>query len=192
MHNYAMTMDTDREFREGQGQPNIACDIDGTLLNYGKKKNDSDIANALLIEHLAKETTSVTLVTNQGPLALSLVSATEFTERIEALHHWLHRKDITIVALYISLWHEKADPAKLPAIKEELVLELFHMPFEVFVYTDSEWRKPSPRMLLAAEADVFYGDSVEDMEAAAAAGCKWVKVACFDGKNPFTYQPFLS
>lgn len=172
----------------------IALDIDGTLLDYNYIPGSPPVVNMALIKKLATEgITSVTLVTNQGGLAFGWAgrdrtdgrkypSPSDFLGRLASLSQALGNHNIDVVAVYVSLYHPKADPDVLESIRNSLyAMVLFWQPPRLLVYVQPEYRKPSPGMLVAANVSSYYGDSDEDEQAAQLAGIEFIRVPRFTG-----------
>lgn len=162
-------------------------DIDGTLLDYDYLVGEDPVINQRLIVSL-DISEPVALVTNQGGLAFGLMDAkrrdgrqyprpVDFVWRLNKLINYLTDAGIPVVSVYVCTFHAKA-PAELcreaaATIKEMLPNDI------VKAYSLERWRKPNPAMLIEAGATVYYGDSEEDGQAAAAAGIPFVKVERF-------------
>ncbi|GIV73526.1 hypothetical protein [Caldilinea sp.] len=87
---------------------------------------------------------------------------------------------------FVSVFHPRADAAWIEQAarrtRDRLRLIGRRRPDMVWhVYTTVRSRKPAPYMLKAAGVDMYYGDSVEDEQAAAAAGVQFVEVRRFFG-----------
>lgn len=171
--------------------PEIALDIDGTLLDYNYIPGAMGRVNEALVAEIAERTSRVTLVTNQGGLVWGVKGSkradgrqypkpADFNIRLRVLQQALRSNGVEIDAVHISVYHPKADQPTIDQVKDGLmqILPLATCPI---VYTDAESRKPSPKMLLAAGATIYYGDSDEDAQAALAAGVEFVMVDRFMG-----------
>lgn len=168
----------------------IACDIDGTLLEYG---NHSSLPtfNIALGEKLSNITTFVSLVTNQGGLPFSgelrrdgrpYPHPLDVVQRIIVLDGCLRMCNIAIKQIAICVYHPRAKSARIDWAARLLRRGL--KPIygrRVVVYTTAQARKPEPKMLLDVCATTYYGDDDCDAQAAQAAGIEFVRVPRFYG-----------
>lgn len=172
----------------------IALDIDGTLLDYDAIPGQPPVVNTALIQELATNgVKQVALVTNQGGLAFGwpgrdkiegrkYPSPADFITRLSTLAQALNEHSINVRAVYVSLYHPKANPKVLEQIRATLYeLVPLGLASLFLVYINSAYRKPSPLMLQRAGATVYYGDSQEDEQTAQAAGVEFVPVERFMG-----------
>lgn len=151
------------------------ADIDGTLLNYGKRPGEPDVANLKLIKAIAKETSEIALITNQGGIGIGFVDVADWVKRVRFLVGILAEHNIDVKSIQISIYHDKADPELLPRQSQKLADALwkeFDFSYAVFIAPNS--RKPHPLMLDAASVNIYYGDSQEDEDAA-----KWSRQTFF-------------
>jgi hypothetical protein len=169
----------------------IASDIDGTLLDYGSKTGAEPLVNHALISQIAGRTNRIAIVTNQGGLAFgwqqrnqpegrTYPTPGDFVVRLHHLNAALNAAGILISSAHISLYHPAHTLDLLETVRDRLWMHLeiwFDFPINIHLAPDS--RKPSPKMLYAAKATTYYGDSTEDEAAALAAGCEFVRVARF-------------
>ena len=169
----------------------IACDIDGTLLNYNQQPGQTPAINHALIAQLAPQTDRIALITNQGGLVFGWQQRNrpdrkypvpgDFALRLRHLHQALLEAGIMVNSVQVSLYHPKADADQLDAVRDVLWAEADDIDVPVAVYINETYRKPAPDMLAAVGVTAYYGDSDEDEAAARAAGCAFVRVARFEG-----------
>jgi len=166
----------------------IALDIDGTLLDYDLLPGQPPAINTALLAQLTGK--SIALVTNQGGLAFGWAgrdrtegrkfpSPADFMQRLSALMQACAAANITIKHLHVCIFHPKANMEIIGEVQYALFRLLCNMPFQSYIHTDSEHRKPSPAMLQEAGATIYYGDSDDDEQAAQAAGIEFVRVERF-------------
>ena len=171
----------------------IACDIDGTLLDYDYIPGQPPKINHALIEQLKGQ--DIALVTNQGGLPFGIKGAIrkdgrpypkpdDFVDRLKYLLEVLDRAGVVVRRVLICIYHPKADAALIGVTHEHLLDALDRIDqwkTGAYIYWGENWRKPNPDMLLDAGATIYYGDSPEDEEAAKAAWCEFVNVDRFTG-----------
>lgn len=171
----------------------IACDIDGTLLDYDYIPGQPPKINYALIEQLRGK--EIALVTNQGGLPFGVKGAIrkdgrpyptpeDFIDRLKYLLEALHQSDITVCGIQICIYHPKADPYSIDVAHGCLLDGLDQIDQSktgTYIYWIEHFRKPNPAMLIEAGATIYYGDSDEDEEAAANARIKFVRVDRFTG-----------
>lgn len=149
------------------------------------------VVNHALIAQLAKETDRIALVTNQGGLGFGwqqrnradgrkYPAPADFVQRLGVLVKALAEAGIRVDSVHVSLYHHAHETALLIEIRSELgplAENATGVYPKIYIIPDS--RKPFPKMLYAAHATVYYGDSDEDEQAAQAAGCRFVRVPRF-------------
>lgn len=161
----------------------IALDFDGVVANYGGHATETRY-NPALADILPHQRQPVAIVTNQGGLAFHRLNPARYpspehvARRLAGGIRYLAALGYPVAVLLISAYHPKAAPQAIQYAAHRLRLAMpgvrtWH------VYSTPESRKPSPFMLLRARASIYYGDSPEDAQAAAAAGIPFVAVTRF-------------
>lgn len=163
----------------------IALDFDGVVANYNDHTTTIRI-NTGLLALLPRQRQHVAICSNQGGMAFSRSNPARYPTpervgvRLLAGCDFLAQHGYPVQAIFVSAWHPKASTRQVEAAAAELRQYLRHIAPMWRVYTTERARKPHPLMLRAAQATVFYGDSPEDGEAAAAAGVPFVLVPRFE------------
>lgn len=163
----------------------IALDLDGTILNYGSHVTEIRINHALL-SLLPRQRQPVVILTNQGGVALWRSDPNKYPSpehvgwRLDAACTFLAEREYQTVAIYASCYHPRAQAVDVQWAAATLRGEIASLVPSWRVYTTERARKPHPLMLRAAGATVYYGDSPEDGQAAAAAGIPFVSVPRFE------------
>lgn len=169
----------------------IACDIDGTLLDYDHIPGQIPAINYPLIRQLRQRTDKLLLITNQGGLPFGVQGIVrndgrkypapeDFIDRFVCLAGALALYGISIGGVWACTFHAKARPEAVEFAAETLDELLYTFPgLSVHIYPGAKMRKPSPAMLHYSMATCYYGDSDEDEQAATAAGIKFVRVGRF-------------
>ncbi len=176
-----------------------AFDIDGTLLDYGATPGSDPIINESLIATLAKGE-RIALVTNQGGLAFGLEgnspkfpSPADFVWRLIHLVDYLTDRGIAVDSIHVCTYSLRSgEHPSWQASKAVRAQVPFAISDLMFLHHTLEWRKPGPAMLTASKANVYYGDSDEDEDAAAAAHIPFVRVERFTadgGGQPINLMP---
>lgn len=168
----------------------IACDIDGTLLDYDYIPGQPPKINHALIERLRGE--EIALVTNQDGLPFGVKGVIrkdgrrypcpeDFVDRLKHLLEALHQADVTVRNIQICIYHPKADPYSIDVAHGCLLdgLDTIDRHGIIYIYWIEHFRKPNPAMLIEAGATIYYGDSDEDAEAAFSAKIEFVSVDRF-------------
>lgn len=161
----------------------IGLDFDGVVANYGDHVNETRF-NPALRDILPRQRQPVAIVTNQGGTAFHRLNPERYpspehvAQRLAGGIRYLSALGYPVAVLLISVYHPKAERQAIQYAAHRLRLAMpgvrtWH------VYTTAESQKPSPFMLQRAHASVYYGDSPEDAQAAAAAGIPFVAVPRF-------------
>lgn len=156
-------------------------DMDGTLIAYG----DGRGINYDLIDQVVNPGDKVAILTNQGGIPLGYRTVKQFVERFTGLRHYLEVGcGVKVVGLQVALWHKKATRDQIAAAFMELA-DVYYVEGNnemiPFIWIPPHCRKPDPFMLQVANVGIYYGDSDEDEQAAAAAGVQFVRVPRFMG-----------
>lgn len=159
----------------------IALDIDGTLLDYGS--HGATRINTDLVASLPRGV-DIVLVTNQGGLPFGLTnhrfpSVRQFVERLATIYRYMAACRKPFSAVYVCVYHPLASPQAIQSVAHQVRGHIAIYP-RWRVYATSRARKPSPLMLRAAGATIYYGDSPEDAKAALAASIPFVPVCRFE------------
>lgn len=161
----------------------IALDFDGVIANYGNHATETRF-NTDLLRLLPPRPRRVVIVSNQGGMAFHAVSPERYPSpervamRLLAGIGWLEARGYKVARVLVSAYHPRAERRTIERAAALLRRELALVPRTV--YTTAKSRKPSPFMLKAARASIYYGDSPEDEQAARAAGIKFVHVSRFE------------
>lgn len=161
----------------------ICLDFDGVIANYGNHTTETRFNDALLAL-LPPARQTVVIVSNQGGMAFHAVSPERYPSpervamRLLAGIGWLEARGYRVHKVLVSAYHPRADKPAIERAAAKLRREIVLVPRTV--YTTARSRKPSPFMLKAARASIYYGDSPEDEQAARAAGIKFVHVSRFE------------
>jgi len=160
----------------------ICLDMDGVLLNYGNHTTESRVNHEFIRSLADSGVEKVSICTNQGGLVFSgsnpqqYPTPQRFIERAQTAIGALHRYGFEIESVHVAFFHPKAKISELMKV-HEILSEI--APKKFILWNSEEYRKPNPGMLIAARCTIFYGDSDEDGQAAAAAGCEFVRVKRF-------------
>ena len=116
-------------------------------------------------------------------------SPEQFLRRRNFARCTLREYHIAVIAVRVSIYHPKADPAAVQRAARLVRAGVnytksderytFHEWLDWHVYTTARARKPAPLMLRSVGATEYWGDSDEDAGAAAAAGIPFVRVGRF-------------
>ncbi len=170
----------------------IACDIDGTLLDYAYDR--IGVINRSFVERLVKlPVDAIALVSNQGGISLGVAGAKRADgrwyptpqlcfNRLMTVYLTLRQYHIKIVRVAYCVYHPRATPNAIANAARQLRrLINLNVPdrFDYTIYETARARKPNPLMLRAVNASIYYGDSDEDEEAARAAGIAFARVPRF-------------
>lgn len=161
----------------------IALDFDGVVANYGDHINELRFNDRLFA--ILPSPQPVAICTNQGGMAFSLSNPAKYpspervAERLIAGCMFLLKRGFSVQKILVSAYHPRADIKQIEHVARQLRLSLSLFPCIWHVYTTERSRKPSPLMLRACGATVFYGDSPEDGQSAKAAGIPFVLVERF-------------
>ena len=165
-------------------------DLDGTLIAYGTPPGGMVVINEKLIDRLLKRGDSIAVVTNQGGVPFALNGATnmpmpeDISVRLRTLTDYLAGKGIYISGIYVCAYHGKAREDRVVEASRKIVSACADLGITNIVsYMSPHARKPSPFMLTVSGVEVFFGDSDEDEQAAAAAEIEFVRVERFTGKE---------
>lgn len=156
-------------------------DMDGTLIAYG----ESGDINYDLIDQVVNPGDKVAILTNQGGIPLGYRTVKQFVGRFTGLRYYLEVGcGAKVVGLQVALWHEKATRDQISAAFTGLI-DVYYVKGSdemiAFIWITPRSRKPDPFMLQVANVGIYYGDSDEDEQAAAAAGVAFVRVPRFMG-----------
>lgn len=170
----------------------ICLDFDGVVANYANHTTETRFNNALL-DILPPPPQRVAIVTNQGGMALHASEPDKYPSpervalRLTEGVRWLKINGYTVDLILVSAYHPDAARTAIARAAEKLRTQMQMLPMTLrqvaprtIVYTTKPSRKPSPFMLRVAPADVYYGDSPEDEQAAQAAGALFVRVPRFN------------
>jgi len=163
----------------------IGLDIDGTAMNYGAKVGGVAKVNDAFLATLWDNT--VDLITNQGGLFVDdspdrwWRNPADFVARLSVLLDALRGYGVTVRSLRVCVFHQNRTKPVIEGVGVALAAELAKVLPDLWVaiYTDGQYRKPSPNMLKEAGTTTYYGDADEDEEAALLAGARFVKVKRF-------------
>lgn len=156
-------------------------DMDGTLIAYG----DGRGINYDLIDQVIDPGDKVSILTNQGGIPLGYRTVGQFVARLFHIKQYIQNvRRAKVVGLQVALWHEKATRDQIAAAFMELA-DVYYVEGNnemiPFIWIPPHCRKPNPFMLQIANIGIYYGDSGEDEQAAAAAGVQFVRVPRFMG-----------
>lgn len=161
----------------------IALDFDGVIANYG----DHTVTrlNPGLLALLPRQRQPVAICTNQGGVAFSRINPARYptplmvAQRLNAGCNFLRTHGYPVRAILVACYHPKAQEADIQWAAQALREYVSLLAPAWTVYASERARKPSPLMLKAVGATVYYGDSPEDAQAAQAAGVPFVAVPRF-------------
>jgi histidinol phosphatase-like enzyme len=168
----------------------IGIDLDGTVLNYGAHHSEIRTNDALLA--MLPPCSKITIVSNQGGIALGRITAKHVVKRLVSAVTFLEGAGHSVNAVWFATHHPKANDAEVQQAARQLRSEMhrakhsFALPFSFrwTVFAAPKARKPSPYILKAIERRTgivaYYGDSPEDAEAAKAAGISFVAVTRYE------------
>lgn len=165
---------------------NHVFDLDGTLLNYharGDEKFITSVNTGLLQRLVDQGVKEIRIATNQGGLLFGdgvnqYPTVSFFFARLATIHRAAADAGITVRDVHASIFHPKGTLELIEKVWQEMDV-VDNLPYRLFVYGHPESRKPSPAMLLTAQAGIYYGDSPEDEQAAQAAGIPFISVTRF-------------
>lgn len=161
----------------------IALDFDGVVANYGDHTTEVRFNEDLFA--LLPGPQPVTICTNQGGMAFSFGNPDKYpspervAERLLLGYQFLAKHGYPVQQILVATFHPKASQRNIDDASDRLVAALKGHGLNFYVWSWESARKPSPFMLRACGATVFYGDSPEDGEAAVAAGIPFVMVERF-------------
>ena len=173
---------------------NIASDFDGAVSAYGVAVGAPlELNMPLLLQWVQLGVTGVAIVTNQGGMGLGLRDWSEdnarrfrdpadFAKRINETARILGTLGINLYCVSVATFHPKVS-SEYCHLAAGLLGSLVNLNIHLHASGAWDWRKPSPTMLLnlPTKADVFYGDSEEDEQAAGLGGIPFVLVDRFYG-----------
>lgn len=154
----------------------IISDVDGTLCHPHTTEFLPGVADFIALVRIARNAPALAIATNQGGVGLrhwmeqgSFGDPGRYQSEADALATCGEIAARIGARLYISFAYQSQKGLWAPTPTQPLAPEFWA----------HEWRKPAPGMLLRAMADagaepgetLFIGDSPEDQQAAAAAGC---------------------
>ena len=164
----------------------IALDMDGTILNYGSHTTETR-SNYSLLPMLPRERQPVAILTNQGGMAFSRQNPAKYptpervAERLYTAVRFLRDNGYPVSIIIASCYHPRAEHAAIQSAAAKLRTYMPQFVATVWrVYTSEAARKPNSLMLKVAGATIYYGDSPEDVAAAANAGIPFVAVPRFE------------
>lgn len=159
-------------------------DLDGTIANYNWNTAGETRINPLMKEFCGR---SIGIITNQGGLSWGWCgikrgdggeypTIEDFKRRINDVLTMLRNEYGIIVAeIHICVYHPGLSTKVANAVSNELMLRLNGIYPRVYIYDTPEARKPGVDMFWG-NIDCYFGDSADDMVAAASAGVpheKW-------------------
>lgn len=165
-------------------------DLDGTLIAYGTPPGGKVVINEKLIDQLLMRGDSIAIISNQGGVPFALNGATnmpmpeDIAVRLRALTDYLAGKGVHISGIYVCAFHERARADRVVEASRKIVSACADLGITNIVsYMSVHARKPDPFMITTSGVEVYFGDSSEDEQAAAAAGIEFVRVERFTGKE---------
>ena len=158
-------------------------DMDGTLIAYEQGYVPNNDLNYHLIDQVVNPGDKIAILTNQGGIPLGYRTDEQFADRFLAVRHYLEVGcRAKVVELQVALWHEKATRLQITNAALDLMgIYYVRNDMRYLIWPQPDYRKPQPRMLEIANVGIYYGDSDEDEQAAAAAGVQFVRVPRFMG-----------
>lgn len=164
----------------------IGLDCDGVILNYsGHKSLDLTRVNPDLQLLLPRDDRKVAILTNQGGMALHRFNPLRYppptvvARRLLYASHHLRKLGYSVEFVGVSAFHPRADASAIQSAAAVVRRSLKSAGLNATVFTTPRARKPSPYMLMVAGVSLYFGDSPEDAEAAAAAGVPFINVPRF-------------
>lgn len=163
----------------------IGIDLDGTAMNYSPVDAGENRLNIPFLSQFTRND-EIVIVTNQGGIPFNVAgnpkypSAWLVAQRIFDVQTYLTNRGVGFGGVHVSLWHEKVSMGNVVVATDELKQNLASAGVRfVSLYRIPQARKPKPGMLLWSGIEIYYGDSDEDREAAAAANVPFVMVPRF-------------
>lgn len=158
-------------------------DMDGTLISYEQGYVPNNDLNYHLIDQVVNPGDKIAILTNQGGIPLGYRTVGQFVARLFHIKQYIQNvRRAKVVELQVALWHEKTTRLQITNAALDLMgIYYVRNDMRYLIWPQPDYRKPQPRMLEIANVGIYYGDSDEDEQAAAAAGVQFVRVPRFMG-----------